>query len=148
MDDFIDNRRDIEKEFEESWMRMEMDFAQDILINRLESLLPVYKFMYYVNLRYHRSNDYARRLRPGQTMMTFVLSRSREYGLRNDQHRLLFNVVASEDGNIKAENSVKVTYYDGTTLEEIVVDALVNEDGQIVAEVKRLLDRLVEQPID
>jgi hypothetical protein len=141
-----DDRTDIEKAFEESWWATETLFAYYIIIHKSAYLVPFFHFLFSAHHAY--GDDYARKLRAGQQLRSLILSRSREHGLRSGQHRMFFDVVASEGGDIKAENRVKVTYYGDNSSEEIVVDMLVSEDMQIVEDVKGMLDRLVEQPID
>lgn len=78
-------QRALEVEFMWSWDRMEMFFSADDM-PWMTQMLPL--------IRDLRARGYDRRLRAGQSMITFIVSRSREHGLRASQPSLAFNITA------------------------------------------------------
>ena len=125
---------EIERDFEQSWINMERFFASMIIIYNYEKLIPIYRFIIF-----HR-REYNRKLRVGQSMDRFVLSRSQHHGLRRGQARIIIHA--------KIDSGFDITYSDEIQRETVIVDALAENDKTIVPEVKALLDRLLEQPID
>jgi hypothetical protein len=119
---------------------MELLFASNIILHNRTLLIPIYRFIYLE--RVFPTFEYTRQLRAGQQLDMFVLSRSREHGLRPGQHVIRFEAIDSD--------SVEVTYFGGAPTEshKITVNILLNHDLMADDRVKELLNRLVEQPVD
>jgi len=81
--------------------------------------------------------EYTRQLRAGQELDMFVLSRSRVHGLRLGQHTLRFSAIH--------QDTIEVAYFDDSP---ITVDGLLTSDFMLNERVKKLLDRLLDQPVD
>ncbi len=83
-----------------------------------------------------RQRGYDRRLRAGQSLGRFVLSRSREHGLRPAQATLIIALGMTGE--------MRVQYW-----EKSVVSSEINvAHVELTPELEQLLDRLLAQPID
>ncbi|MBZ0277438.1 MAG: hypothetical protein K8I60_14930 [Anaerolineae bacterium] len=129
---------DVEESFQASWLAMESFFAQKIIISGQAHLVPIYRFIFFV--RNMRIGDYAFKLRAGQQVDRLVLSRSRVHGLRQGQPRLSIDVIKDSEYGL--------TYYNGVSTNETVVETLTRDDIHIDVQLMNLLDQLVEYPID
>ena len=121
-----DERKAVELDFLRSWERMEIFFSGEDMpwLNRM---LPL--------VRAFRAQGYDRKLRAGQSMITLIVSRSREHGLRIDQPSVAFNLAGQ--GGISAH------------LRGEHVSRLVTVDRvEITPEIEELLIPLLAYPID
>ena len=122
----LDEQKAIEEEFLRSWERMEIFFSEDNM-PWLTQMLPL--------IRVLRARGYVRKLRAGQSMITFIVSRSREHGLRTGQPSLAFTITALK--GIRAQligDNVNVV---------ITTDRI-----EITPEIEELLIPLLAYPID
>jgi hypothetical protein len=120
----------IQTEFSASWDRMEQFFAWHSALSGGEWLKPMLNLIATL-----RQQGYDRQFRAGQSLDAFVLSRSKEHGLRSEQPRVA--VVLNPEGGMT------VAYQDGSGLHEITVDQV-----ELTPEVEALLQRLLAHPID
>jgi hypothetical protein len=118
--------KEIEAAFIESWNRMEIFFSEDDMpwMTQMLSLI-----------RALRARGYDRKLRAGQSMITFVVSRSREHGLRASQPSLAFTITAQRGINAQLTGEH--------------VSAVVTVDQiEITPKIEGLLLPLLAYPID
>ncbi len=116
----------IEEEFLRSWERMEIFFAEDNM-PWMTQMLPL--------IRALRTRGYDRKLRAGQSMVTFIVSRSRENGLRDGQPSLAFDITAQRgiSAHLRGEHVSRI----------MTVDRV-----EITPEIEELLIPLLAYPID
>ena len=72
----------IEQEFISSWVRIEMFYAKGNFVQKGNILNMISQM---------RQHGYDKTLRAGQGMYDFILSRSKQHGLRLEQPRIVFN---------------------------------------------------------
>ena len=121
-----EEQKAIEIEFLQSWERMEIFFSGEDM-PWLTQMLPLIRNM--------RVRGYDRNLRAGQSMITLIVSRSREHGLRDDQPSVAFNITAQ--GGLSAH------------LRGEHVSMLVTSDRvETTPEIEELLLPLLAYPID
>ncbi|HVU14778.1 MAG TPA: hypothetical protein VHD90_26060 [Phototrophicaceae bacterium] len=87
-------------------------------------------------MRELRQRGYDRQFRAGQSLWRFILSRSRQHGLRPDQPLLIFD--------LQREGSMFVGYHEPPDL----TIEFATERIEIKPQVDGLLKRLLAQPID
>lgn len=127
----MEKRVEIEAEFLKSWDKIE-EFYSDLFSYKgwdyTKPIMPVISQL--------RSMGYDKTLRAGQSLYTFVLSRSRNWGLKDDQHSLKIEPTT--------QNEFKVWYSDGqNSVEKLRTDNLLNNNT-----FWKLLDQLKQLPID
>lgn len=125
------NRVNIEADFVKSWDETE-EFYSDLFShggwNYVKPIMPV--------IRHLRSLGYDKTLRAGTSLYTLVLSRSRNWGLREDQHFLAIEP--------KIQHDFIVWYADGSNpAEKLRAGNLIGDDTFRI-----LLNQLSSQPID
>jgi hypothetical protein len=97
--DYYERGNPIEGEFIHSWNEIERFYDSE----HFSAKAPVLRFISQLRLA-----GYDRKLRAGQSMWTFILSRSRRHGLRADQARIQFEFSRHEDSmEICARNSAE-----------------------------------------
>ncbi|QIE99984.1 hypothetical protein [Roseimicrobium sp. ORNL1] len=116
----------LEGEFFLGWDAMENSWVGHLP----ESIQPLVKAF----IAAMRQKGYDRKLRPGQSMFTFVLSRSRRYGLRQGQPFVDFSF---NDEGMTISNNLGGTC---TTHQQPSI--------MLTPEVEQLLERLAAEPID
>jgi hypothetical protein len=122
----------IEHEFSESWDHIEKFYAHQInWFHNAQWLKPIFGLIAEL-----RKRGYDKKLRAGQGMMRFQLSRSREHGLRLGQPMLGFA--------IQPDKGMEVVYYESPH-PAIEFKA---ETVEITPEIEDLLTRLLSHPID
>ncbi len=126
---------DYEADFQESWHAMESHFASQIILFNRSWLTPIYRFIYI-----GRVLEYDRQLRAGLQLDSLVLSRSREHGLRPEQHAIRFSAIE--------QKTIEVTYYDETPEPKTITVDLVTDGFVTNSLVEEMLDRLIKQPVD
>jgi hypothetical protein len=124
-----DEQSIIEKEFAASWDRPEDFFARVAQITD-EGLQVVYDLI--VDLK---GRGYDKQLRAGTSLFSFILSRSREWGLRREQPRVIIGL--KEDGGM----AIKYREGDYWTQAE-------TERFGFTPELQEFLDKLLKHPID
>jgi hypothetical protein len=113
----------IEREFSESWDWIEKFYVQQINWYRdAQVLKPIFNLIAEL-----RKRGYDKKLRAGQGVWRFQLSRSHEHGLRLGQPMLGFD--------IQPDKGMNVVYYE-------------SPHTAITPEVEDLLARLLSHPID
>jgi hypothetical protein len=123
-------QKELEAAFLRSWDGMEGYFDGMILYSGWGHM----KYMLTL-IRLLRERGYDRQLRAGQSMASFILSRSLEHGLREGQPRLIFGV--SRQGEVIA-----------TLLAANVNVTLRIDRVEITPELENLLIPLLAYPID
>lgn len=118
------DRRAIEIDFLRSWDIIEVFFGEDYW---LTPLLPLIKTL--------RARGYDRQLRAGQSMNRFILSRSREHGLRPDQPSLIFSLTRAGGMVVDLQGS------------NVSMRLMVDQVG-ITPEIENLFVVLLAHPID
>jgi len=115
----------IEKDFLASWDKVQLFFER---LNYWEHdhILKI--------ITYLRDRGYDRKLRAGQSIYYFVLSRSRHHRLRKDFARLFI---------ILTEDTMQLKYVAGGSKEEYEFDTISVNDKLI-----ELVDKLASRPID
>lgn len=88
-------------------------------------------------IRELRTHGYNRQFRAGTSLYTLILSRSCEYGLRNEQPRLYFQYI---DGG-----GTNIAYFKNVYDEPLQI---ILEQAAFTPEVQQLLERLMVHPID
>jgi hypothetical protein len=146
---------DIEREFSESWNRIEQFYNRNYPAVAPESLavidnptkdrgIEIFSYFACRNeliksirdlITEMRKRGYDRQFRAGQSLDILVLSRSRNHGLRTGQANL--GVMLNLAGGMI------VSYHDQSTDMEINVERV-----ELTPEVEELLARLLAQPID
>ena len=121
-----DKQREIESDFMLSWDQMEIFFGDDDMPWMTQMLSFI---------RALRARGYDRKLRAGQSMITLIVSRSREYGLRASQPSLAFTITAQR--GIRAQ----------LTGEHVSVIATADRI-EITPDIENLLIPLLAYPID
>jgi hypothetical protein len=121
-----DEQKRIEADFMLSWDQMEIFFGDDDM-PWMTQMLPL--------IRALRARGYDRKLRAGQSMTTFIVSRSREHGLRISQPSLAFNITPQR--GIRAQ----------LTGEHVSVMATADRI-EITPDIENLLIPLLAYPID
>jgi hypothetical protein len=119
----------IEQEFVQSWIKTEEFFS--LIVKRWEQFKALYDLTAAC-----RERGYDTKFRAGQSLATFILSRSRRHGLRANQAYLEFYIY--EDGRMRA------TYVEppASGVQNIV------DGAKLTPEVEDLLARLLSHPID
>ena len=120
----------IEKEFAASWGGMEQ-FYRGFDSPYWEFLKPIFDLISTM-----RKQGYDRRFRAGQSLWIFILSRSRQHGLRPDQHCI--RIILHSQGGMTVE------YCDGLN-RNTNLDA---DHVELTQELEALLQRLLAQPIN
>jgi hypothetical protein len=120
-----------ENEFVASWDNAASWFAALSTVTRGEHLKPLLNLITLM-----RKRGYDHQLRAGSTLGTFILSRSRQHGLRSEQPRLEFHVAQ--------HGGMTVTYREYPDI-NVQVDV---KRVELTAEVEELLARLPTHPID
>jgi hypothetical protein len=80
---YYEDGRGIEGEFILSWDSIERFYGEMVIIPQSPEILEMITQM--------RERGYDRTLRAGQSMYTFIVSKSRRHGLRTDQPRIIFD---------------------------------------------------------
>jgi hypothetical protein len=124
--DYYERGAPIEGEFIHSWDRIEEFYNTDHFSFR-GRVLPL--------LRQLRDEGYARKLRAGQSMWTFILSRSRRNCLRATQSRIEFRFSPNDD-------TMDVTVNNGTQAYALRTTIALSEP------LRAALLRLLDCPID
>lgn len=122
----------IEKDFKESWDVVERTitvlFSGECWETFRNTALSLFAEM--------RAKGYDKHFRAGTSLNTFVISRSRQHGLRPEQPRL--GIDLGRDGKMS------VIYYEsGTILKKIEFDG-----AGLMPELEELFQRLLQHPID
>jgi hypothetical protein len=125
-----DERNAVEKDFLKSWDRIETFFRDGKSIHSFPYLKPILNLIAEL-----RDRSYDKQLRAGQRMTVFILSRSREHGLRDGQASLAIYV--NPDG------SMTVRYWENGFETEVEMARV-----ELTSEFEELLARLLKQPID
>lgn len=125
-----DEHSDIEAEFLHSWDGIENSYNSEIFAMRWKWMTNIRPF-----IRTLRERGYDRQLRAGQSMFTFIVSRSREYGLRRDQPFLAFDML--EQGGMAV-----------TFVAQNVFVPLVLPRADVTPELEPLLTALLAYPVD
>ncbi|MCL4249447.1 MAG: hypothetical protein KJ065_14990 [Anaerolineae bacterium] len=133
-----DEQAAITQDFEKSWSGMLRFFAYRVFLYDYIFLLPILKLI--VVLTFSEEHYRTYQMRAGQSLDSLMLSRSRNHGLRQDQARL--RIAATGDGKFV------LSFFDGETLTETVVDDLLEGAIEIVPPLKGFIDRLLQCPID
>ena len=126
-----DEQKAIEEDFSQSWNRVEQFFA---MFNGLQNLAFLNSIISLITEL--RERGYDRKLRAGQAMTNFILSRSREHGLQIGQARLTFRVMR--------QGGMEIQYCEANDR----VSEFEVEQVKITPEIEALLARLLAQPID
>jgi hypothetical protein len=122
----------VERDFIESWDNIQLFYRKYLrgeyweLLRR--SILSLIAEM--------RTKGYDKQFRVGQSMETFILSRSRRHGLRPGQPILA--IYMSEDGNLRAD------YYET----DVISMSIEIDRAELVSELEELLQQLLQHPID
>lgn len=120
----------IEAAFMASWDGIEQFYSGEIFTIRwrwIRNILPL--------IQIFRERGYDRQLHAGTSMFTFMVSRSREYGLRRDQPFLAFDML--EDGGMRVTFEAHNVF---VTFDVYRVE--------ITPEIENLLIPLLAYPID
>ena len=126
------DQRPIEQQFVESWDEIESFYNDIAFRDGWSELKPIFGLISEL-----RSRGYDRQLRAGQSLVTFILSRSKAHGLRDDQAFL--HIHLSVEGH-----SMIVTYVDPPNPPiEAKFDRV-----ELVPELEQLLQRLLTHPIN
>ena len=127
----------LEAEFVASWDHIIRFFEQFLILPSCEWLVPMIPF-----IRVLRQEGYNRKLRAGQSMMTFILSRAIRHGLRRGQASVAFN--------LHPDGQMTVNYYSAMRdLPDYSISRHLSvENASISDEVEGLLIRLLMQPLD
>ncbi len=126
-----DEQKAIEEAFVQSWNRMEQFFKTHSTFKNYEWLVSMLDLI--ADLRKH---GYDSQFRAGQSMDWFILSRSYEHGMRNEQARIGFALYP--------EGGMRVTYFEGSgSATELELNQVA-----LTPEIETLLTRLLAQPID
>lgn len=124
-----DQQAVIEQEFVASWDKIETLYRRyvDNGRSRFKPLCALITEL--------REKGYDKRFRAGTQLSCFVLSRSREWGLRKDQASV--GICANSDG------SMVLQYSKDTNASEIEIERIA-----LTEELQELLDKLLQAPID
>jgi hypothetical protein len=122
--DYYERGNPIEGEFVDSWNRIEQFYE------RFTSKDRVLRFVGEL-----RRDGYDRKLRAGQSMWTFILSRSRRHGLRADQARIQFQFSSTDDAMVVTVR---------TNEEESTFTTKIARTYQLNSVLSELLDRPVD----
>ena len=114
----------LETEFVTSWERMEWFFGSGEIFCKMPHVVEFIEML--------RASGYDRKLRAGQSLDLFVVSRSRKHGLRREQPSIAFHIYA---GRMTVSSS-------GLQAETFVETAAILSDP-----VRELLDRLSSEAI-
>jgi hypothetical protein len=119
------------EEFLASWDRMEKFYEVFIEHSRWAYIVMILGL-----IKELRQRGYDRQFRAGQSLATFILSRSRRHGLRRDQANLKID--------LNPQGGMSLGYYEPPNQEvEISVETL-----EVTPEVETLLQCLLSHPID
>ena len=120
----------IESDFIKSWEDIEIFYVDLLSYSGWDRVKPVQDF-----IKYLRALGYDKLLRAGQSIHILMLSRSKNFGLRDNQHRIGIEATYS--------NKFRVSYIGETKFKEFETENLIdNKDLQEV------LNLLLEQPVD
>src|SRR5215213_153188 len=120
-----------ENDFRESWDKVEEFYVDLLTYKGWDYVKPVQDL-----IKHLRALGYDKLLRAGQSIHILVLSRSRNWGLRDGQHRIGIQATS--------ENIFKIWYVDGeNTKNEFETQTLIEDKSLDV-----LLSQLLQQPID
>lgn len=125
------NQNNIETEFAASWDRTQHFFANMVTSSGWGYQEPLLRLIEEL-----RQRGYDRKFRAGRSLVTFILSRSRVHGLRDDQPSLAFDVEPQEGLAIWQQ----APYHAPT---EIRFDKV-----ELNSEIENLLSWLLAYPID
>lgn len=133
-----ENLTEIQKEFAESWEKMYRFFASSIIVHEQYYLRPIFLLIAYSK----QIDGICYKLRAGQSLETFVVSRSQHWGLRKGQASLA--ITLQETGE------AKLHYSDSTMRREATVKPLITlgYNFKIADELQHFLDLLLQHPID
>ena len=126
-----DEQKAIEGEFLKSWDKLQFLFEWYTNPSNVEFMKPMLTFIAEL-----RNGGYDRKLRAGSSLYTFVLSRSREWGLRQGQANLNFRI--NHLGSMEVSYRESDNYASNFEVERV----------EITPEIEALLTRLLAQPID
>jgi hypothetical protein len=87
----VTDQHNIEIEFAASWDRTQHFFTDIVSSSGWEYQEPLLRLIEEL-----RQRGYDRKLRAGRSLVTFILSRSRVHGLRDDQPSLAFDLAPHE----------------------------------------------------
>jgi hypothetical protein len=124
------NDKSIEEIFEESWIGPLAHYHQQILYSKVTWLIPMDHLIHQLRLR-----GLDRQLRAGSSMERLILSRSKQYGLRDDQLSIMFCPTP--------HNTVLVVQHNIDSSEPFHILS-----GEIKSKVEALLEKLLKQPIN
>jgi len=124
--DYYENGNPVEGEFINSWDQIEQFYDND----KFASSSRVSQFIAQL-----REEGYDQKLRAGQSLMTFILSRSRRHGLRSEQRRIRFEFSWNDD-------LMNATLQNGCEQSTLTARILLS------GEIRGLLNQMVELPID
>jgi hypothetical protein len=127
----MDERVENKISFIESWIEAE-EFYADLFSHKgwdyVKPIMPLIDSL--------RQKGYDKSLRAGQSLYTFVLSRSINWGLRQDQHSLIIEPTT--------QNKFRVWYSDGQNpINELETDNLIDNKQFWL-----LIERLKLQPLN
>jgi hypothetical protein len=123
--------QDIEKEFSASWNHIQAFYEELINKHGWDWLNPILNLIDQL-----RACGFDRKLRAGQSMWRFWLSRSKKHGLRDNQPFLEIDV--------HPDASMNVVYWDSVG---VVAETTV-ERVELTPELEGLLAQLAAQPLD
>jgi len=126
----MDEQQAIEQDFLVSWDYIERHFTFYMSFEGWEWLSPIHHFIAQL-----RERGYDKQLRAGQSLLLFILSRSRQHGLRSEQ-ACLFVELLREGG---------MTVYYSDSSEKITIEM---QSIELTKELEELIARLLAQPID
>jgi hypothetical protein len=126
-----DEQKAIEAAFVESWDKLQMLFEWYTNAHTVEFTKPTLTFVAEL-----RQRGYDHKFRAGSSLFTFILSRSREWGLRQGQAHLNFTI--NHLGNMEVSYRESDNFTTNFEVERI----------EITPEIEALLERLLAQPID
>jgi hypothetical protein len=117
--------------FIDSWDQIELYYKELSESAGYEFTKPLVELIAYM-----REQNFDKDFRAGKSMWIFFLSRSSEYGLRNDQHRIGIEPTKA--------NSFRVFYRDGKNL----VASFETVDVKTNEHFAQMINRLKSQPVN
>ena len=117
--------------FLESWNEMEIYFQDLSTVDDYKFTKPVVQIIAYL-----RSKNHDKDLRAGKSMWILFLSRSKHWGLRDDQHSIGIEPTQN--------NTFNVFYSDGENILSRFETSELKDNKQFEA----MLDELIKQPIN
>lgn len=122
----------MEEQFKLSWDDTEQIFSQPELLDFFPEKPAMFKF-----IKELRDKGYDKVFRADQCLFGFVLSRSREHGLRTNQAHIMFEITS--DGM----DVTKFNFTQNGSLNRIHL-----KEKKLVPEIEKLLNELKEHSID